>query len=68
MFGLNNDQTLFLRLANKFARGFVSLHNVAHTNRISIHKAIAVNAVNILEFYLQVFPVEDLAQMMSVRD
>lgn len=57
-----------MRLASLFAAGFVSLHNVSHSDRISVHKAVACKAINTLKFYTKLFAADELLSMMLIRD
>ena len=51
MFGLNNDQPVFLRLAHIHAHGFIQIQNLHSPDKISVHKAVAIGAINILQLY-----------------
>ena len=44
MYSLSNDQITFFRLADRFARGFISLNNLHDEKKVSLHKAIACKA------------------------
>ena len=52
MYGLNQDQTTFFRLANTYARGFISLNNLYDDKKVSLHKAIACKAKKVVDFYI----------------
>ena len=68
MYNLNHDQTTFFRLANTFARGFISLNNLYDDKRVSLHKAIACKAKRIVNFYINALALDQVEEMLMLRD
>ena len=68
MYSLNQNSTTFIRLAHKYARGFISLHNPYDDDQISLHKVICCAANRVLDFYRGVYPIDDLFKMLMMRD
>ena len=60
MYSLNNDQITFFRLADRFARGFISLNNLHDEKKVSLHKAIACKARRVIHFYLNAMDIDQI--------
>lgn len=62
---LNYDIVAYPRLA---LRAGVNLHNCTEETKISLHKVVCCHAVNVLKFYAESLPQNELINMIKQTD
>ena len=62
---LNQDLVRYFEIAYKFG---LSLSQPLHPVRVSLHKAICSQALNVLDFYRSVFTQQELHAMVTAQD